>query len=195
MELIEAIYQRRAIRDYTPAKVATSTLNELLDAAIQAPSAMNHQPWAFAVFQGRPRLLDYSVRAKAHFLATVLAPFGFHERGDTLTDATYNIFYNAGTLLVICARHEGLNPAEDCCLAAQNFMLAAHAAALGTCPIGIARPWLNLPEVKEELGIPPDVAAIFPLTVGYPASLPPAAERRAPEILSWRDLPDAPVGM
>ncbi len=194
MELIEAIYQRRAIRDYTSAKVAASTLNELIDAALQAPSAMNHQPWAFAVFQGRPRLLEYSVRAKAHFLAMVLAPFGFHERGDTLTDPTYNIFYNASTLLVICARHEGLNPAEDCCLAAQNFMLAAHAAGLGTCPIGIARPWLNLPEVKEELGIPSDVAAVFPLTVGYPASLPAPTPRQAPDVLCWKnDNPD-PAG-
>ena len=186
MELTEAIQQRRAVRDYTQAKVAVSTLTELLQAAIQAPSAMNQQPWTFAVFQGRARLADYSVRAKAHFLATVLPAFGFHERGDTLTDPAYNIFYNAGTLLVICARHHGLNPAEDCCLAAQNFMLAAHAAGLGTCPIGIARPWLNLPEVKEELGLPPDVAAVVPLTVGYPATRPAPTLRRAPEILCWK---------
>jgi nitroreductase len=194
MELIEAIHQRRAVRDYTRARVANSTLTELLDAAIQAPSAMNQQPWAFAVFQGQNRLLDYSVRAKAHFLATVLAPFGFHERGDTLTDPAYNIFYNAGTLLVICARHHGLNPAEDCCLAAQNFMLAAHAAGLGTCPIGLARPWLNLPEVKMELGLPPDVAAVFPMTVGYPAALPAATPRQAPDILCWKDADVTPAG-
>jgi nitroreductase len=185
MELIEAIYERRAVRDYTDAQVAASTLNGLIDAAVQAPSAMNQQPWAFAVFQGKARLKDFSHRAKAHFLAKELPHWGFHERGDTLTDAAYNIFYNAGTLAVVCARRGGLNSAEDGCLAAQNLMLAAHAAGLGTCPIGIARPWLNLPEVKAELGLPPDVTAVFPLTVGYPTGKTAPVPRRPSEIVCW----------
>jgi hypothetical protein len=83
-----------------------------------------------------------------------------------LADPNYNIFYNAGTLVVICAKPGGLNPAEDCCLAAQNLMLAAHAAGLGTCPIGFARPWLNLSETKKELALPGDFEAVCPLIVG-----------------------------
>ena len=37
--------------------------------------------------------------------------------------------YNAGTLVIICAKPHGLDPAEDCALAAQNLMLAGHSAS------------------------------------------------------------------
>jgi len=186
MDLIEAIFQRRAVRDYTEAKVTATRIHELFNAAVQAPSAMNQQPWVFAVFQGKARLKDFSDRAKAHFLAKKLPHFGFHERGDTLTEPDFNIFYNASTLLVICARDQGLNPAEDCCLAAQNLLLAAHAAGLATCPIGLARPWLNLHNVKEELGIPADLTVVFPLVIGHSAGVTKPVAHQAPDIVCWQ---------
>jgi nitroreductase len=186
MNIIEAIYHRRAVRAFTGMQVASTTIYDLIQAAIQAPSAMNQQPWAFAVYQGQERLREYSVRAKAHYLGAVLPTFGLHGRGDTLTDPHFNIFHDAGTLLVVCARHQGLNPAEDCCLAAQNIMLAAHGAGLGTCPIGLARPWLNLPEVKGELGILPGLSVVFPLVVGYPAGHTAEVPREPPEIVFWK---------
>ena len=43
MELKEAIYQRRAVRDYTSKDVPDLTITELIDPAIQARSAMNQQ--------------------------------------------------------------------------------------------------------------------------------------------------------
>lgn len=186
MDLMNGIRQRRAIRDYTDATVADSTLNELLEAAVQAPSALNQQPWAFAVYTGRAVLKDYSDRAKLHYLGTELPPFGMHSRGDTLTDPNFNIFYNAPAFIVICAKPGMLNAAEDCSLAAQTLMLAAHAMGLGTCPIGIVRPWLQLPEIKDQLGIPPHYTAVFPLTVGYPAGQPEPVPRLAPEIVHWQ---------
>lgn len=189
MDLIEAIYHRRAVQDYTDAKVATETINTLLDVAVQAPSALNQQPWAFAIYSGKSQLKDYSDRAKIHFLTTHLPPFGMHKRGNTLTDPNFNIFYNAGTLVVICAK-PGYNAAEDCNLAAQTFMLAAHGMSLGTCPIGIARPWLQLPEIKAELQIPPDYTPIFPMTLGYPAGVLDATSRNAPEIVNWSHSTD-----
>ena len=185
MDLMEAMFHRRAVKDYTGAQVAEDTILTLIDAAVQAPSSLDQQPWAFAVYNGKARLKDYSVRAKDHFLITELPPFGMHKRGNSLTDPNFNIFYNAGTLVVICAK-PGYNAAEDCSLAAQTFMLAAHGLCLGTCPIGIARPWLQLPEIKQELRIPPDYTPIFPLTLGYPAGAPKTTTRNAPEIVSWQ---------
>lgn len=184
MDLMEAIYHRRAVQDYTGAQVDKETISALIDAAVQAPSALNQQPWAFAVYCGKSRLQDYSDRAKRHFLATQLPPFGLHKRGNTLTDPNFNAFYNASTLVVICAK-PGYNAAEDCSLAAQTFMLAAHGKGLGTCPVGIVRPWLQLPEIKRELRIPPDCTPVFPLTLGYPASVTAPAPRNTPEIISW----------
>jgi nitroreductase len=104
----------------------------------------------------------------------------------TLEDPTFDVFYGAPLVVVICARDTGLHPEEDCALAAQNLMLAACSLGLGTCPIGIARDWLGQPEVKRELGIPADRAPVFPIAVGHPLAEPPPVERHPPEVLVWR---------
>ena len=92
---------------------------------------------------------DYSDQAKAHLLEILTPDSPLHSHKDHLSDPAANIFHNAGTLVIICAKMNGIQPAEDCSLAAQNLMLAAHAAGLGTCPIGLARPWLNPPQVRR----------------------------------------------
>ena len=49
MDLKEAIYTRRAIREFTAEPISESVIRDLIDAAIQAPSAVNQQPWSFCV--------------------------------------------------------------------------------------------------------------------------------------------------
>ncbi len=187
MTPIQAIYERRAVRDYKNVAVPQAKITELLHAAVQAPSAVNQQPWAFAIFQGKEKLKSFSDRAKPFFAKTFDAHTPIELRR-MLADPEFNIFYNANTLIVICARQAGMNPAEDCCLAAQNLMLAAHAMGLATCPIGLARPWLNAPEVKEELGLPEKLTPVFPLIAGYAASHPPAVPRNPPDIVVWSEV-------
>ena len=65
MSVTEAIRQRRAVRSFTDEGVEESALRALIDAAIQAPSALNAQPWGFVVIDDRARLGDYGERAKA----------------------------------------------------------------------------------------------------------------------------------
>ncbi len=96
------------------------------------------------------------------------------------------LFYDAGTLVTICAKPMSPWSAFDCCLAAQNLMLAACEMGLGTCPIGFAKPWLDLPEVKRELGIPDDYVPVFPVIIGVPQGDTPAHPRNDPEIVSWK---------
>ena len=52
MEIIEAIRTRKSIRDFKPDPVPKEVLREILEVAIRAPSAMNTQPWEFAVIAG-----------------------------------------------------------------------------------------------------------------------------------------------
>jgi len=68
-ELIEVIKTRRAVREYMDARVDRWTVERLLDAAVLAPSAMNLQPWAFAVLLDRERINNYARRAKDWLLA------------------------------------------------------------------------------------------------------------------------------
>ena len=185
MELKEAIYARRAVRAYDSKPLPKETVESLLRAAVQAPSAMNQQPWAIVVIQGAELLRQFSDRAKASLLESMDSHSPLHEYRDMLGNPDFDIFYGADTLVVICARSGGLNTAEDCCLAAQNLMLAACDLGLGSCPIGFARTWLSRPEVKEELRIPSDYTPVFPVIVGCPKGEWPPVARHAPQVLAW----------
>jgi nitroreductase len=182
---MEAIYERRAVRHYTDQPVAKTSVMKLLHAAIWAPSAVNQQPWAFAVIRGRRRLDLYSEQAKRHMLATLPPSLALNQRSDLLTSPDCNVFHHAGTLIVIYAKPAPYDPAEDCCMAAQNLMLAAYGLGLGSCPIGFVRPWLNLDDIKLELGVPLNYTAVMPVVIGWPASRPGPVPRREPEIVSW----------
>lgn len=184
--LTDAIFHRRAVRRYSAQQVKSETVQKLLLAVAEAPSAMNQQPWAFGVFHGRKRLLDYSERAKRHLVATYPATFELHSRSELYENPTYDLFREAYTLIVIYATHGRLNPNEDCCLAAENLLLAAYGMGLGTCPIGFARTWLDLLETKRELEVPEHYAAVFPLVVGYPAGLTEPTPRDEPNVVSWK---------
>ena len=56
MQTIEAIEQRKSVRGYRPDPVPKEILRRILEIAGRAPSAMNSQPWEFAVIGGE--LLD-----------------------------------------------------------------------------------------------------------------------------------------
>lgn len=186
MGLMEAIFHRRAVRRYSDRELDADTVQQLLTAAVQAPSALNLQPWVFAVFHGRLLLRDYSERAKRHLVATYPTRFELNSRSALYEDPGYDLFHGADTLVVIYAAAGQLHPNEDCCLAAENLMLAAYALGLGTCPIGFARPWLDLPETKRELGVPEHYRAVFPVVVGYPAGPVEPTSRDAPNVVSWK---------
>jgi nitroreductase len=184
MNLIEAIHARRAVRAYSPRKVSDDAIGSLLAAAVQAPSAMNAQSWGFAVVQDAARLRRYSDLAKRMLLE--LSPDQKTRRYEQLLrDENFNIFYDASTLIVICATALGPYSDADCWLAAENLMLAACDQGLGTCCIGFAVPVLNTADVKAELQIPAGGAAVAPVIVGYPSAVVPPVARAAPKILSW----------
>jgi nitroreductase len=60
---LDAIFMRRSIRAYAPDRLNEETVRSLLDAAIQAPTAMHMEPWAFVVIQDRATLKRLSDRA------------------------------------------------------------------------------------------------------------------------------------
>lgn len=186
MEVLEAIYSRRSVRDYAEEPVNKATVEKLLDVAVQAPSAMNFQPWAFAVIQDRALLDNLSDRAKAHLLQNYEGEPRMERYRVTLSDPAFDIFYGTSTLIVVCAKTEGLVPSEDCCMAGQNLLLAAHALGLGTCCIGWARPLLMLAEVKAELGIPEEVTPVLPIILGRSRGTTVPPPRRPPQIVLWR---------
>jgi nitroreductase len=189
--VMQAIRERRSVRRYTPEAIDDTTLGQLLEAAIWAPSAVNAQPWAFGIIRDRSLLARYAELAKAIYLtdppiseiAATPEPVLRHLR-ELLSQPSYDVFHGASTLITIYAT----TPADvpDCYLAAENLMLAASAGGLGSCPIGLARPLLDQPATKDELGVPPGFVAALPIVVGHAAEHPPVTARNPPNVLYRR---------
>ncbi len=186
MEVLQAIYRRRATRSFTGEPVERDLIEALIDAAIQAPNAMDKQRWAFVVIRDKALLKHISDEAKQLTLSMIGQNPDLAQFRELLALPEMNIFYDAPVLVVICATEDDQFAEQDCCLAAENLMLAACEKGLGTCWIGFAEAWLNRPDGKKELKVPENYRPIAPIIVGYPQSQVSAPGRRAPEI-TWID--------
>ena len=162
METLEAILTRRSIREYTPQAVPDELVQELLAAAMQAPSAGNQQPWHFILVTERKQL---------DALAGVL-PFGQNLKAAPLG-------------IVVCAdleleRYPGYW-VQDCSAATQNLLLAAHARGLGAVWLGVYPVEERVAGVKQVLGLPGQVVPLCVVPLGYPAAKPEPPARRYDE--------------
>jgi nitroreductase len=184
MKLIDAIRGRRSVREYTEASIDEPVLAQLIDAAIQAPNAMNRQAWSFLVITDRTVLRRISEKAKASMLASMASNPALQPFEEHLSQPEFDIFYAAAALVVICTSGQDDFGRHDCCLAAENLMLAAYAEGLGSCWIGFAEHWLGQPEARAELAIAEHVRPVAPIILGHPRRRLQPPGRRAAEI-SW----------
>ena len=120
--------------------------------------------------------------AKSHMLATMSVSPHFDHFRSLLTDPNFHIFYHAPVLIVISAIAQGPWIVEDCALAAENLMLAAYAAGLGTCWIGFAQSFLQTPDGKKLLDLPEKWVPVAPIIVGHPKAVPFDVPRKAPDV-------------
>lgn len=187
LNVFESILGRRSVRSYQDRNLERKAVNTLLEAAVRAPTAAHAEPWAFVIVQDRQLLQRLSDRVKPLFAegagpAAVAPP---RQLLETLPVPDASLFYDAGTLILICAKPLGPFATADCWLAAENLMLAARALGLGSCIIGSVLPALNIPEIKAELGIPAEYSAVAPIIVGHPRGETPMSSRQEPLILAW----------
>src|SRR5579862_8809045 len=102
MDVIEAIYHRRAIREFTDEPVAKDQIDQLIGAAVAAPNAMDKQRWAFVVVRDRSLLKRISDEAKTLTLRMMGSNPQLSQFRGFLSSAQFNIFYNAPVLILIC---------------------------------------------------------------------------------------------
>lgn len=186
MTLSEAIASRHSVRQYSDAPVERADIEKLLAAAVLAPSAMNSQAWAFGVIQGKDRIQQIGERAAAAMLQELDRKGVTGPMRDRLSKPGFSPFYGAPALIVIYATKDDQFGPINCSLAAQNVMLTATDLGLGTCWIGMAAELFGCPEVKADLGVPPEYRAIATLIVGHPAGEIPAKEKNPPTVLFWQ---------
>lgn len=184
--IAEVINARVSVRCFMPPPVSEAVLSTVIAAAIRAPTAVHGEPWQFVIVQDTDLLKRLSDKAKECLVAE--AEHLHMDRGglSIFSEPGFNVFYDAGTLIVICSKDNGKFAEADCWLAAENLMLSAFALGLGTCVIGSAVSALNLPSIKAELGIPANSVAVVPIVIGTPRETPRPSERKEPVILSRR---------
>jgi nitroreductase len=149
------IFARRSVRRYTDQPVADDVVQDLLDAAMAAPSACAKDPWEFIV------LRDLALQAKAAdllpngpMLAT--APLGFVVCGD-LERA------HAGELSYLL---------QDCSAAIQNLLLAASTLGLGAVWLGVHPRQERVDGLRELFQLPANILPVSCIALGYPADTP-----------------------
>ena len=185
MTVFETILARRSVRKFKARQLDQVTIRTLLEAAVRAPTAVHQEPWAFVTIQDKKLLQTISETAKPLFVNEIQRrTLHADQKMDIFSHPDFNIFYNAGTLILICGEATAPFVEADCWLAAENLMLAACAMGLGSCVIGSALPAFSVAKIRNQLSIPADFTVIAPIILGYPDDVITPALRKTPVLLA-----------
>jgi nitroreductase len=152
MDAMEAILTRRSIRKYTADPVSDELVEELLRAAMSAPSAGNEQPWHFVVIRDRDTLERVQT---------------FQPYSAMLSEAQVSILV-CGDPELEMEKHQGFW-IQDCSAAIENLLIAANAEGLGAVWLGVhpVEDWVS--GMRALLRIPERVVPLGLLSIGWPA--------------------------
>jgi len=157
MALLDLIKHRKSVRDFRETPVEREKIMMCLEAARQAPSASNSQPWRFIVVDDK-------------------------ELKDRLCDAAFgglyfiNSFCKTAPVIVVVISEKSKFLARiggmfrgikfyliDIGITCEHFVLEAEDLGLGTCWIG----WFNERAVKSVLNIPKNKKIDILIALGY----------------------------
>lgn len=187
MTCLDAIWKRRSVRSFLDRTVSPEQIQTVVDAATMAPSERNLQPWRFHVHMNTLEIDDLGRKVKDWlFHLPIDEPFA-SPMYRVLNDPEYRVFYGAPALILVVATDMTVQSAEDCCLAAENLLLAACSLDLGAAWVGTATPWFARPEAKRLLHLSENCRVIAPIVLGHPRAWPTAPERHPPDI-RWCSL-------
>jgi nitroreductase len=174
------IYERRAVRKYRNTAVERKLLDEVIDAGRMAPSGMNLQPWKFYVVMDRDLInkMDDQVRIVVQDIYSMPQMVEFLKTKNP-------IFHGAPVVIFITAPKENEWAALDIGMCAQNMMLAAKAAGLDSCPIGLGK-FIERTSLYSLLEIPVTEHVIISLSIGYGDEKPPVHERKKDNVVYVR---------
>jgi nitroreductase len=147
--VIENIKSRRSVRNFQEKSVPDDVIEKIVEAGRFAPSALNRQPWKFIVVGSAEvkKELYIAARARLKKLYKLIPVLKFLKKDlrdervvnaikKTAESSEDTVFYNAPLLIFIANDTRYGDTKADCCLAAQNMMLAAHSLGVGSCFIG-----------------------------------------------------------
>ena len=154
---MNSIFHRVSIRKYQTKEVEQEKIEQLLRAAMAAPSACNQQPWEFYVVTNK-EVIQQLAAASPYAGCAAGAPVVF----------------------VPCFRHEGIAPEYfniDLSAAVENLLLEADAQGLGAVWMGISPSEERMGAVRKVLNIPSELSPFALVPCGYPAEERPQQDR------------------
>lgn len=169
--VLDNIASRKSVRSYTDQPVPDEMVEQLLRAAMAAPTAMNRQPWEFIVVNDRDTLDALAGKLKyAKMLAQApLAIVVCSETMITLKDGTKveNNFWE-----------------HDASAATENLLLAAEALGLGAVWTA-ASDGERSAAVREALHIPGTIMPLCVIPIGFPAGNDQPKDKWKPEKIHY----------
>lgn len=199
--VIENMKSRRSVRSFLDQKVPKKLLEEILEAARYAPSALNKQPWEFIVITNK-RLIEClsaaitKIMKKIYAKSPILKIFNKRLRDErtfsalkkTATSKTDTVFYNAPALIFITSGVKDKWVETNCALAAQNMMLSAHSLGLGSCFVGRGFFVASSKALSENIGLGRGRKIYAVLAIGYPGEFPKnVPQREKDNLICWKD--------
>jgi nitroreductase len=167
MDLLEGIYTRRSVRQFTDQPVAREQLLEIIKAGTWAPSGQNNQPWRFVIVKS----------------ADVRSELAKHTRYDFVikrAPVCIAVFVDRKAMYHDVKDHQSMGA----CI--QNMLLAAHALGLGAVWLGEILK--NAEGVRSLLGLPQEMEFMAVVALGHPASRNQTSTRKGVSDVLLKEL-------
>ncbi len=183
---MKVIQDRRSIREYSPEPVSDHDLDLILEAARQAPSGENAQPWRFVVVKdplmrrklgaiaaggsGRRFTSEYATNKMQERFASLEDEAKKRAAFEKLTSGQVSAFLSdAPVSIVVCGKKDVWDLPFDTSAAIENILLMVTALDLGAC--WVIAPCIDIRDeerLKELLKIPEGIKAISIISIGHP---------------------------
>jgi len=193
--LMDGLCTTRAIRRYTSDRVPAEVLRDIFFAATRAPSGSNRQPFRFLVFDDATSAAGAAIRqiigrsarkiwyekrrSDGYSTASPGQPGSAKQRLDRTMQHYVDEFESVPVVALAClVRHRAPTPTEGASVypACQNLLLSARAYGYGGVLTGFQAPVEQ--ELREQIGIPRDVALCATITLGRPIGTHGSVRRR-----------------
>ena len=148
---LDLIFNRRSIRKYEDKGISREVINDIMEAAMSAPSAVNRKPYEFIIIDDKNTLKEVAqYLPNGGFLSK--APLGIIVCGDIKSAHAESLSYML----------------QDCSAAIENLLVAVSGLGLGACWLGVHPKEDRIAGLKSIFNFPENIIPISVISVGYP---------------------------
>ena len=165
--VIDAIKNRRSIRDYSDAPIPRDLLNTIIEAGSWAPSGLNNQPWRFVTITDATK--NEALAKLTHYSHIILA-----------APALIAVYLDTKLM------YDTVKDTQSAGACIQNMLLAAEAIGLGGVWLG--QILKNKAQVNAVLELPDTYDLMAILAFGYPKHRNQSSTRKPIEEFIIKEL-------